>query len=152
MNTENEEEKPTITDFTHLSPFFKHSNKNRVHRIKQPVAVSPSVEDETMVGMDREHESKKKKHNALLGRNFFIRSTNQANRSIIHSTIRKNPRKRVVPLFNGPVPEEADVVDWNQVHKPNDRIENENEDMVVLSRILEIEHKPIPIGFKPLKI
>lgn len=143
---ENEEKKST-TEFTHLSPFF---GSNRIRKNKQPVIIPPLVqkEDETMVGLDREHETKKKKHNAVLGKNFFIHSTNQSTRSIIKATTGRLPRKKVVPLFNGPIPEDADVVDWNQVHKPNDIIENENENILILSRILEIEHKPIPIGFK----
>lgn len=144
---ENHQEK----SFSHLSPFFQ---SNRIRRNKHPVATTPktvSLDDETMVEVDKEHETKKKKHNAVLGRNFFIRSpntntnTNSTNRIIGGKT---PVRRRITPLFSGPLPEEADVVDWNQVHKPNDVVENENENIILLSRILETEHKPIPIGFK----
>lgn len=134
------------SEFTYLSPFFQ---THRIRRNKQPVAsTTPCVEeveveeeDESMVGVDREHETKKKKHNAILGRNFFVRSTNQANRSIIKATTGRIPRKKVVPLYS---PEDADVVEWNQVHTNNETIQNENENIVVLSRILEIEPKPGP--------
>ena len=140
MNYEENRQVQIITEFTHLSPFFKY---NRVRQNKQPVVIYPSAqkEDETMVRIDREHETKKKSHNSVLGKNFFIHSTNNANRSIIKTTtgMGRVPRKRAVPLFNGPPPEEADVVDWNQVHKPSDIIENENENIILLSRILEIE-------------
>jgi len=129
------EEKQFITDFTHMSPLFQ---ANRIRRNKQ-VVILPSIEreDDTMVLIDREHEIKKKKHNAILGRNFFIQSSNHANRSIIKATTGRIPRRRIVPLLNTSGYEEpSDVIDWNQVHKSNDIIENKNDNIVILSRII----------------
>lgn len=144
-----DEMKPPITDFSHLSPFFR---LNQIHRIRQSVIDPPVLPENsnTMVDIDREHETKKRKHNAVLGRNFFIQTSNQINRSIVKATTGRIPRKKVATLYSGPVPDKADIVNWEQVHRPCDIIDNENENVIVLSRILETENKPLPIGFRRL--
>lgn len=91
-----------------------------------------------MVAMDREHETKKRKHNAILGKNFFVSSTHRG--GINRSVVKNRPRRRPIPLLNGlPPPEASDVVDWSQVHSTEEIIENENENVVLLSRILEVD-------------
>lgn len=141
-NFENDTQDEKKTEFSHLSPFFKHNHLRR-KSIAIPSPIPLPIED--IEGIDREHETKKKKHNATLGKNFFIKSSNANNRSIIKAT---RKMKKVIPLYNRPVPEDADVVDWNQVHKPNEIIDDENENIVLLTRILDIEPNSVPIGFK----
>lgn len=163
MSSIKEEDENHNTDFTFLSPFFKSPHLHSRFRrpvvpmtfpqisasTKQPVMDLPPLqqgsqeENETMMGFDREHETKKRKHNAVLGRNFFVSSAHQVNRSVVKTVSGRKPRKKIIPLLNS----QEDSVDWNQVHSGEEKINNENDNIVILSRILSSRSNSIVKNF-----